>query len=224
MKLRETLFGLTLTSALALAAVSANAADIYVPGPGGYKDPVWVPEWAGFYIGANGGYLQTTANPNVSLPPSGGFDGEFIGGQIGYNIQRGAFVFGVEADIEGAANSVAHSYLIPLYGVNDYGSVVGRVGYSFGRALVYGRGGLAWGDTKLAGLDFTSTGYTVGGGIAWKVGPRWSVFGEYDYVDLGKESVPGFRDGPGFTEKYDFNVFKLGVNWHVGGWDYEPLK
>jgi outer membrane immunogenic protein len=221
MTLRNKLFGLTLTSALALAAVSANAADIYVPGPGGYKDAPWAPEWAGFYIGANGGYFWSDASDDAHK-----FDGPIIGGQAGYNWQRGSFVFGIEADLEGVGNGTQSRNgggLGAGPAINDYGSVVGRVGYSFGRALLYGRGGFAWGDTKLDSADFSSTGYTVGGGLAWKLAPKWSVFAEYDYVHLGSETAALDRGLPD-TERFNFNVFKVGVNWHVGGWDYEPLK
>src|SRR5258706_8955496 len=58
MKFRDGIFGLTLTSALALAAFSANAADMYRGEPaGGYKDgPVYVANtWTGFYVGASVG-------------------------------------------------------------------------------------------------------------------------------------------------------------------------
>jgi hypothetical protein len=44
MKFRDGIFGLTLTSALALAAFSANAADMYRgEAPGGYKDAPYIP-------------------------------------------------------------------------------------------------------------------------------------------------------------------------------------
>src|SRR5712672_186759 len=111
MKLRNGIFGLTLTSALALAAFSANAADMYRGEPtGGYKDgPVYVANtWTGFYAGVNGGY-GWNANSFATVPgflgdlnPSGGFGG----GQIGYNWQgvlgHPALVLGIEADLQGA--------------------------------------------------------------------------------------------------------------------------
>ncbi len=52
--LRVSLIGLV--SSLALIT-SANAADMYVPGPAGLKDvPVYEANWSGFYAGVNGGY------------------------------------------------------------------------------------------------------------------------------------------------------------------------
>src|SRR5258706_13123413 len=111
MKFRDGIFGLTLISALALGAFSANAADMYRAAPaGGYKDePVYVANtWTGFYVGVNGGYGWTPSDSTfgTDFSPSGGFGG----GQIGYNWQ-GAFglgshlVLGVEADIQGAGIS-----------------------------------------------------------------------------------------------------------------------
>ena len=55
MKLVSGILGMTLASAVAI--VSANAADMYVPGPASYKDgPVAAPLWNGAYVGINGGY------------------------------------------------------------------------------------------------------------------------------------------------------------------------
>ena len=38
--------------------------------------------------------------------------------------------------------------------------------------------------------NFTRTGWTAGGGIEWKYAPNWSVFAEYDYLDLGRHNDP----------------------------------
>jgi outer membrane immunogenic protein len=131
------LFGLRATSikyistgvaALGVLAFSAqaDAADIYGPGPGGYKDvPVVVPIplWTGFYFGANGGFGASANNQDITsfvtglpdglaflnnrpLLSSTGFnsEGAFGGGQIGYNWQGwGNFVFGVETDLQGSS-------------------------------------------------------------------------------------------------------------------------
>ena len=119
-KFRFGLVGLTMTSALAL--VSANAADMYSPGPaspGGFKDGPYAPVWTGFYLGVNGGYAWGYGNGiedfdvtaggtpltgvvHPALKPSGGFGG----GQIGYNYQGAlgyrSVVVGMEADFQGA--------------------------------------------------------------------------------------------------------------------------
>src|SRR5271170_6203123 len=98
-KFRSGLQGLTMTSVLALAAFSANAADIYVPAAGGYKDgPVCcAPTWAGYYLGVNGGGGWGDSNNLIFTDTvrgtgnAGPFDrkGGFGGIQAGYNWQGG---------------------------------------------------------------------------------------------------------------------------------------
>ncbi len=216
MKLRHALAGLTLTSALALAAASANAADMYVPGPGGYKDAPWAPEWAGFYIGATGG--QNWGHDTT--PPVWHFDGPNIGGDIGYNFQRGPFVFGIEADINGSGNgSVVQNGLLFL---NDWGVVAGRVGYAWDRLLIFAKGGFAWGDlgttaTVNGHQNFLASGWEAGAGLEYKIAHHWSAKVEWEHVDF--TDTGNYPYGP---VKVDAVLF--GVNWHFGGWDYAPLK
>ena len=86
---------LTAASVVALAT-AANAADMYRPSAGGYKDVPYVGvNWSGVYVGVNGGYGMNSNNSDMN--------GGFGGGQIGYNVQRGNLVFGVEGDIEGSS-------------------------------------------------------------------------------------------------------------------------
>src|SRR5262249_48974746 len=76
---------------------------------GGYKDgPAYASvNWAGWYAGVNGGYGWSEHSDKFAISVVGfkGIDphGGFGGGQIGYNWQSGYVVFGVEADIQGAA-------------------------------------------------------------------------------------------------------------------------
>jgi outer membrane immunogenic protein len=229
MKLRHGLFGLTLTSALALAALAANAADVYVPGPGGYKDgPVCCgPNWAGFYIGVNGGYSWSEVNVNSK----NGFESPFIGAQAGYNFQRGNFVFGVEADVQGTGSSSSSPVASNHISINDWGTVTGRLGYSFGNALFFVKGGFAWGDVDLGTNPLSGyppvastapTGYEIGAGIEYKVAPAWSFKVEYQYVDFGTNT---FNTAPGVkvTDHVAFNAVMAGVNWHIVQ-EYVPLK
>jgi len=206
MTLRHALNRLTLTSAAALMAISAHAADLSPPA-GGYKDaPVYeVPTWAGFYVGANIGYGQDSNSVQNA-------DGSFIGAQAGYNFQSGPLVFGAEADLQGAAGTFSN-FSGAAYGVNDFGTIRGRAGYAFDRFLVYGTGGVAFGDIDVpaAGSNKSLTGYSAGGGVEFKIAPAWSLKAEYQYVDLGNATV-GHT-----TTDVAFDTFRLGVNWHIGG-------
>jgi outer membrane immunogenic protein len=188
--------------------------------------------WTGFYIGVNGGGAfgqghnvivnETLAGaPFVSgtwpgrgtfgsLEPRGGFGG----GQIGYNYQVQNWVWGIEADLQGASIKDSAGVTLPyISGLNTitvnstqkvdwFGTVRGRLGIAFDRVLVYGTGGLAYGQTSYsqtmtdtfgfvaAGSDkHTRTGWVAGGGIEWAFAPNWSVKGEYQYIDLGRRNL-----------------------------------
>ncbi|BAT60475.1 hypothetical protein GJW-30_1_03018 [Variibacter gotjawalensis] len=168
------------------AFTPAIAADLGRPV---YKAPaavaVPVTAWNGFYVGGNIGYGW------------GRFDADGVtgGGQIGYNFQFSPnFVFGLEADVQGAdIKSGAVT-------TNLWGTVRGRVGYAFDNALVYGTGGYAWGRTELGALKDTRSGYAVGGGLEYAFAPNWSTKVEYLYVDLEGRAA-------------DFSVVRLGVNY-----------
>jgi len=212
MKLRSGILGLTLSSVVALAA--ANAADIYVPGPGpagpgGYKDCCG-PSWAGFYVGVNGGYGWSADNHLLSFTNVGTFEGVnpaggFGGGQIGYNWQGGFgsshLVLGIEADIQGADihdSGVSSLGRGTKYDLDWFGTVRGRLGYATGSALIYGTGGFAYGHINkrtFNGIptdfkfDDTATGYSVGGGVEYMISPAWSFKVEYQYINLGRNDM-----------------------------------
>ncbi len=227
MKLLSGILGLTLASVVALA--SANAADMYTgPVGGGYKDgPVYAEvNWSGPYIGANVGY-GWSANTDY-LDPTGVFGGA----QIGYNFQRGHFVFGVEADFEGAG--ISDSNAVAKSEMDWFGTVRGRLGYTFDRALVYGTGGFAFGDVKnscasvscggVVSASETQTGWVVGGGVEYKFAPNWSGKVEYQYLDLDAPfSSPVGPLGYGAGDQTQVHTVRVGVNYFVGG-AYVPLK
>jgi outer membrane immunogenic protein len=262
MKLYSGLFAAALG---ALAFSSANAADMYAPAS--FKDAPYVPvqTWSGFYVGINGGYAWAAGNSGLSgeghigrtyvsadpqkLDPSGGFGG----GQIGYNVQHGRLVYGIEADIQGAgiedsanvgvlngaATAQAKSEL------DWFGTVRGRLGYAFDRTLVYFTGGFAFGGVKdsvtgtvpsfaLAGthsIDDTKTGYVLGGGVEHALSPAWSIKAEYQYIDLGTDTVSVDKEGIGINAgatatlnaDHSYHTVRLGLNYHVAP-AYEPLK
>ena len=178
-------------------------------------------------------------------------DGVFGGGTVGYNYQTGGFVIGVEADFGGAGltgnwnNGVAAGSRGYLWAKNDasfYADVTGRLGYATGPALFYVKGGWAYLDSNssvggwgyLGGASGYGTwqanssgldGWTVGGGIEYLFAPNWSVKAEYLYFDFSRNNL-NWTDGYGnawdFNRDLTVNSFKVGVNYHFGG--YTPLK
>ena len=153
-------------------------------------------------------------------------DGFIGGGQIGYNWQlTNSWVVGLEADIQGIAASNGSTLEFSHATVADFpgnpidqnlssrrrldylGTVRGRVGFTITPTfLVYGTGGLAYGQTKsstsitqivesdpalpnhdssFGSFSNTRVGWTAGGGGEWLFAPNWSVKVEYLYYDLG---------------------------------------
>ena len=162
-----------LVAAFAVAAFSAQAADMYVPGASVKDGPMYdaVPSWSGFYAGVNGGYAwgavssrlnasatDITAATAQAVSSKLWTDNGFGGGQLGYNLQRDRFVLGVEADIQGG--SIAgrtHSEAVSSNITTDawarstldwFGTVRGRAGYAYGGSLVYATGGFAFGGAR----------------------------------------------------------------------------
>ncbi|MDJ1160011.1 porin family protein [Chelatococcus sp. SYSU_G07232] len=209
-------------AALGFAAGAASAADLpsrrVAPAP---VVPVFT--WTGFYVGVNAGYGFGEFSKGAGFDDPDGFIG---GGQIGYNYQFGQFVAGLEADIQYADLKGSTSALRFANGnvgrgrgeVEYFGTVRGRVGVAFDRALVYVTGGLAYGETKFSGVDTTAgiafsksdtrTGWTLGGGIEYAFTNNLTARAEYLYVDLGDNRYYGVNKAG--TE---FSVVRAGLNY-----------
>ena len=170
-----------------------------------------VADWRGLYLGGNAGegLALSPSTYVVSSPPAiPGVDlynlsprGFIGGGQLGYNWQTGAFVFGLETDIQGSTQRGGNACVLDCMGgplpihayleqrMNWFGTTRGRLGYATGDSLFYVTGGLAYGDVVVnahevfetftpfdGSLSHTKTGYTVGGGIETKLNP-FGLFG-----------------------------------------------
>jgi outer membrane immunogenic protein len=112
--------------------------------------------------------------------------------------------------------------------IDWFGTVRGRVGFLVGpNTLPYVTGGLAYGGVGNRAItsaldlaaDATRTGWTVGAGLEYALSPKWTVKGEYLYVDLNRDALWGIVP-TGATlaaNKADnaFNVFRLGLNYHI---------
>jgi outer membrane immunogenic protein len=167
-------------SALAAPAFAADLATKAPPAPPPYTPPP-PPMWTGWYIGGNIGGSFGTASDSATfagVPVGVGsprLDGVVGGGQIGYNWQANAWVFGLEADIQGTSEDGSNSAsetvtpigilaLAPVTGTLGYseklpwfGTVRGRVGVLANpNWLLYATGGLAYGEVD------TNTTLTAG--------------------------------------------------------------
>ena len=81
-----------------------------------------------------------------------------VGGiEGGYNWQRGSFVLGGEADIQ---LSGADDTISPFEFSNPwFGTVRGRAGVALNNVLLYGTGGLSYGDLRADSFNLTEIAY-----------------------------------------------------------------
>jgi outer membrane immunogenic protein len=240
------LAGLAITG-LAVTSLPAAAADL--PARPVYKAPVApvaLYDWSGFYFGGHIGgswadkdWTQTFSSFGLALDrsaTSAAVDG-FLGGvQAGFNWQTGQWVWGIEGDwswtsADGCSGHVVFTAYAGCSNVNWYGTVTGRVGYAWDRALLYVKGGAAFADEDhfitFRGVQDTNnpgntrTGWTVGAGLEYAVWNNWSVKLEYNYMDFGSDnhsfSYLAGGSAPGLVERWDIDqqvhVVKLGVNY-----------
>jgi outer membrane immunogenic protein len=227
-----------LVSAAALAAAApALAADLAPP-------PVLPPAvplftWTGLYLGLQIGYGWGTDTLTVS---PFGFGTNFTpngvvgGGHIGYNLQFNQIVAGLEGDVEGtdisrsfSPGGVRYDTSIPVQG-----SIRGRLGVAFDRALLYATGGAEFASfetsvTGFRGVDQTSTtrtGWTVGGGVEYAVTGNWSIRAEYRFADFGRFSVATpitFGFGSFVNHHETENAVRAGVSYKFDSFGWAPV-
>jgi outer membrane immunogenic protein len=254
---------LGLIAAIVLATTHAFAADLWAPPPMPYKAPPPPPtpawDWTGFYLGIDVGaaWATDTVSPTVADPtgPTGTFprsnklstSGPLGGATIGFNYQLSSFVFGIEGDIGALAlaNSVADSgsgSLVEIDSINNgwYGDATGRLGFAFGPALIYGKGGWAYfggqGSTTTGapGYSVTQTGsftgWTYGGGLEYRLGGPWSAKIEYLHFAFGTKdaSLTAVTAAPvgtvyPYANALSVDTVKFGLNYKFGMGPRAPL-
>ncbi len=85
--------------------------------------------------------------------------------------------------------------------------------------------------TGTANKSDTQTGYVLGGGFEHALTPSWSVKAEYQYMNLGSQTLTatgkadGGEDVSTAVAQVDntYHTVRVGLNYHVGN-GYEPLK
>jgi outer membrane immunogenic protein len=227
-----------LLTGVALAALGGSALAADLPVRRGM--PVKAPEpvsygynWSGFYIGAHAGagWGEKCWRDTVSGLADGCHDGDgwLGGGQVGFNVQSGQFVFGVEfsgsiADITGSHTSTLFAPDTYSSDINSLFMLTGRVGMTFDRVLLYVNGGGAWvrHEFEYASGGFTDsvkknrTGWTVGAGLEWGFTPNWSIAAQYNYIDLGNNDVNFPTFGPS-TVDHEMHLATVRLNYRFGG-------
>ena len=216
-----------LTLAVMFLSSQSKAADF------GARQSYWARplayDWSGLHVGITGGGVIDGHDPGFSyenvdaatqaLLPHGAdltSNGGLVGGEIGYDVETGGWVVGLEGDLswtnfgDNATRIIPGDPTIGLpqltfatnYQMDWISTVRGRIGIPLDHFLIYGTGGLAFADVsmnqtvtvgnlgQLAGsTDKTKAGWTLGGGAEYALCDNITVKAEALWFDLGSISL-----------------------------------
>lgn len=193
-------------------------------------------DWSGFYIGINGGGASAHTSWDQTAPLVGGegshnATGGTVGGQVGYRVQSGQWVFGLEgqgnwADFTGDNTSALLAQRNRTK-IDSFGLITGQVGYAWNNVLVYAKGGAAVVGVKnqvfstatgaqLGSNSDTRWGGTVGAGLEFGFAPNWSVGVEYNHIFLSDKDVT-FAGLKTDRIRQDVDMGLVRLNYKFGG-------
>ncbi|WP_324699768.1 TonB-dependent receptor domain-containing protein [Novosphingobium sp. RL4] len=221
----------------------------------------------GYGLGKTGGSVTDSMGQAADIENGSRIDQKMrnvLGGlHAGYNYQLpGNLVLGVEADISAgnlgswsgvlvSEESTATQWLRnnhqlesdTRYNWDRMITLRGKLGYSLGRTLIYGTGGIGWlretqtrnqyrsVDAQNRGIGSAlehlfaeedrknRQGFVLGGGVERAIGDHWSVRAEYSYARFERKTFSFAKAREGVSIAYsDFDV-----TWHDDGtvsWEY----
>ncbi|WP_036259425.1 outer membrane protein [Methylocapsa aurea] len=240
-RLIASLAGICLT-----AGATALAADLPLRAP----EPLPPPPaftWTGAYFGVQvgGGWGQTTIN---TVPYAPAFfalsetfqsSGVFGGIHLGYNIQTGPLVLGLQAEYNFSGitgNDALYPFASATNSIRQFGSVDARVGFTFDRLLVYAIGGFAYADIRHSlqtgspsprYFISSAPGWDVGAGLEYALTDNWTARAEYRYYNWGTKSFYDAAYGPlpvlfgttvpNHTAKETLQTARIGLTYKFGG-------
>jgi outer membrane immunogenic protein len=210
----------------------------------------WTACYAGFSGGGGWGHKESAdpsaiitlaaSVPLVTIDPTGWL----VGAQAGCDYQFSPnWVAGIGATFSGGSIKGHSAFPIPSGSPGDLATVTaridaiatitGRLGWAFGRYLLYAKGGLAWEDEQFSavgtfrglGSPFDlegpslRLGWTVGAGFEWAFSDFWSLRIDYDFYDFGNGGVT-FTDtlSPStgsLAIKQTVQTFKVGLSFRM---------
>ncbi len=202
----------------------------HMQGDDALRDGPVIANWAGFYVGLNGGGLFNNDNVTVltasgsgSSAGSPGGGGALAvlkneafgmgGGHIGFNLQRDKWVYGIEGDFDGVED------------VYDYvASVSGRLGWATDNVLLYGTAGMAFArDDNFDGNVLVGVGAAGGnGGNGGPGGPGGAGDARTALVKNKDDTDVGFVIGTGTDVKLGERI-SIGMEGLFYGFDDDKV-
>jgi opacity protein-like surface antigen len=188
-------------------------------------------------------------NPDYALDADSKMTGMAGGFQLGYNYQIGQFVVGAKGTFDWASikhDFSCFSFGNQTCSSTDewIGSLTGRFGPVIGPALLYVDGGPAWTRDAISNIAGTQAcvpaggitvcsapgdlfqgarimpGWTIGGGIEYRISANWSAFVEYDYFNFGEHPITLADGGTGiFPEdvRQQLQLIQFGFDYALEG-------
>jgi uncharacterized caspase-like protein/opacity protein-like surface antigen len=178
-------------------------------------------------VGPNNEVQTSIDAGNVAsrLSPSG--RGASVSGQLGFNYQIGAIVLGAETDFSAMNAGGRKASTVNPFGVEvttqaqtelfTLGTVRARAGIAFGDLLVFATGGYAYGHLGQRGAinpvptnnptyagsnPQVASGWALGGGLEYALGPMLSLKLDYLRYDLGTQRLVLSETQGFFTDEY----------------------
>lgn len=180
-------------------------------------------DWTGFYVGGSMGAGEVVHDISLgSVADLNGIGGEGVFGElnVGYDHDFGNFVAGVMLDgnLSGISTDVDVDGAGTVASVKaDYGfDVLGRIGMKVNPStLAYVLGGYSWAHFKaeadtIGSYDWSSSGFSVGGGLETAVSTNTTLGIEYRYSQFASED---FGSGGDLEVKPSSHTVRLGLKY-----------
>jgi outer membrane immunogenic protein len=181
-------------------------------------------DWTGFYVGGALGAGEVVHDISLlgGAADFNGIGGEGVFGEFnaGYDHDFGNFVAGVMVDgnVSGISTDLDVTGVGTVASVKaDYGfDVLGRIGMKVNPStLAYVLGGYSWGHfeaeaTGLGSYDWSSSGFSVGGGLETAVSSNTTVGIEYRYSQFESED---FGSGGLLEVEPSFHTVRVGLKY-----------
>lgn len=201
--------------------------------------------WQGFYVGANAGYGKNDLNgvwdsAGSSFPINALESGGAIaGGHIGYNYQRGIFVYGLEGTIANSwiDESADEDNVVPAtsegntheFDTDWFATIRGRAGFTYEKFLIYATAGVAYVESEIHveadennstpdRLDINTWGGAFGAGLEYSFNENLSLRAESQYLLLDERkslnrSSLNDADSGDFIEVDSVLLFQAGISY-----------
>ncbi|MGN6470778.1 MAG: outer membrane protein [Rhizobiaceae bacterium] len=175
-------------------------------------------DWSGFYLGASVGAGEAVNHASIlGLIDFNGISGDGIFGELnaGYDHDFGGFVAGlmVDGNVSGIRADLGPSSLKSDYGFD----VLARLGMKVNPStLAYVLGGYSWGHFKAPSIlgpgtqDWSSSGFSVGGGLETAVSTHTTLGIEYRYAKFADED---FNTGGLFKIEPSSHTVRVGLKY-----------